>query len=412
MKKTRTKLLILILVSNTVLFLVIIIVYHAAAIRHFLRDAERTLQNEITAISENPSAPYQPTYLTGNIAYLYLDTEGKVRLYDSDAFDSLMQYRREIGIEKEEIGKLCAETDMQSGQFYPYRTQRSYYVITCLDDYREQTGLVMVMYINIEPFIQYANSVNWVLFGLYIGISLIMGFIGLQMGSRIDSARDAQQRFFQNSSHELKTPLMSIQGYAEGIQMGVQEPEKASGVILRESERMAKLVEELLYISRLDAGQFQPHWKEADIREVIYDSIRTAQPLAEQKPCEIVIDRIDSAARAVCDEEQLTRALSNLLVNAVYHCRTEVHIWCRCETKHIMILIHNNGEQIPAEVQPHLFDRFYTGHQGGSGIGLSIAMEVIHLHHGRLRMENDSDGVTCGVWIPYDGRGFSHQRAT
>ena len=402
MNKTRTKLLILILVSNTVLFLVIIIVYHAAALRHFLRDAERTLQNEITAISENPSAPYQPTYLTGNIAYLYLDTEGKVRLDDSDAFESLMQYRKEISTEKEEIGRLCTEMDIQSGQFYPYRTQRSYYVITCLDDYREQTGLVMVMYINIEPFIQYAKSVNLVLFGLYIGISFIMGYIGLQMGNRIDSARDAQQRFFQNSSHELKTPLMSIQGYAEGIQMGVQEPEKASGVILRESERMAKLVEELLYISRLDAGQFQPHWKEADIREVIYDSIRTAQPLAGQKPCEIVIDFMDQAAKAVCDEEQLTRALSNLMVNAVYHCRKEVRIWCRCEPKYIMILIHNDGERISAEIQPHLFDRFYTGHQGGSGIGLSIAMEVIRLHHGRLRMDNDRDGVTCGVWIPYN----------
>ena len=177
---------------------------------------------------------------------------------------------------------------------------------------------------------------------------------------------------------------------------------KAAAVILRESERMAKLVEELLYISRLDAGKMPLHFEESDMHELIYDCVRIAQPLAEQKSCDIRIDSIDPAARAICDEEQLTRALSNLLVNAVYHCRTEVQIRCQCEPKQMMILIHNDGEQIPANHLPHLFDRFYTGHHGGSGIGLSIAMEVIWLHHGRLRMENDRDGVTCCVWIPYN----------
>ncbi|MCR4644196.1 MAG: hypothetical protein K5695_02145 [Oscillospiraceae bacterium] len=171
---------------------------------------------------------------------------------------------------------------------------------------------------------------------------------------------------------------------------------------------MAKLVEELLYISRLDAGKMPLHFEESDMHELIYDCVRIAQPLAEQKSCDIRIDSIDPDARAICDEEQLTRALSNLLVNAVYHCRTEVQIRCQCEPKQMMILIHNDGEQIPANHLPHLFDRFYTGHHGGSGIGLSIAMEVIRLHHGRLRMENDRDGVTCCVWIPYNSKGFIH----
>ena len=400
MKRTRNKLLLLILISNTILFLVIIAAYHLAASNHFLRDAERTLQNEIAALDESSGAAYQPTYLTGNIAYLYLDAQGNLQIDETDSFGERMQYRKEMISEKAEIGRMFQENEMQSGVCVSYRTARSYYVIAALDDYLDETGLVLVMYINIAPFIRYAKSVNLVLLSLYFGISVIMGLVGLHMGSRIDNVREAEQRFFQNSSHELKTPLMAIQGYAEGIQLGIQEPKRASGIILRESELMAKLVEELLYISRLDAGNFCPNMQETDVREVIFDSIRMAEAIAEQKGCRIIVEPMHQPARAVCDEQQLTRAVLNVLTNAVHHCDNEVRIQCICEERHIEIRIHNDGDQIPAEIIPHIFERFYTGRQGGSGIGLSIAMEVVRLHHGKIRMVNENDGVTCCITLP------------
>ncbi len=400
MKQTRNKLLLLILISNTVLFLVIIAVYHLADSNHFLRDAERTLQNEIAALDESSGAAYQPTYLTGNIAYLYLDAQGRLQTDETDSFGERMYYRKEMITEKAEIGRMFQENEIQSGVCVPYRTARSYYVITALDDYLDETGLVLVMYINIAPFIRYAKSVNLVLFSLYIGISVIMGMVGVHMGGRIDNVREAEQRFFQNSSHELKTPLMAIQGYAEGIQLGIQDSRRAAGIILRESEQMAKLVEELLYISRLDAGYFCPNMQETELREVIFDSIRMAESLAEQKECQIIVEPINQLTRAVCDEQQLTRAVLNVLTNAVHHCDNEVRIQCICEERHIEIRIHNDGDQIPAEIIPHIFERFYTGRQGGSGIGLSIAMEVVRLHHGKIRMVNENDGVTCCITLP------------
>ena len=99
-----------------------------------------------------------------------------------------------------------------------------------------------------------------------------------------------QQTFFQNASHELKTPLMAIQGYAEGIQAGVMDTASAAEVILEESDRMTELVEELLDISKIDMGRQQLALSETDIRELLYDSIRAVEPTAAASGITIVPD--------------------------------------------------------------------------------------------------------------------------
>lgn len=99
----------------------------------------------------------------------------------------------------------------------------------------------------------------------------------------MERAHESQNWFFQNVSHELKTPMMAVQGCAEGIHTGVLEPVEASGVILEENERMSSLIEELLALSKLEAGQIKADFHSSDVRELLYDCMRSTETLAKQK---------------------------------------------------------------------------------------------------------------------------------
>ncbi len=107
-----------------------------------------------------------------------------------------------------------------------------------------------------------------------------MCLLGFRFGRDIEKEAERQQTFFQNASHELKTPLMAIQGYAEGIQAGVMDTASAAEVILAESDRMTELVDELLDISKIDMGRQPLALSEMDVRELLYDSIRAVEPAA------------------------------------------------------------------------------------------------------------------------------------
>ena len=102
---------------------------------------------------------------------------------------------------------------------------------------------------------RYIVTLNWAFFAVLLAISSVMCLLGFRFGRDIEKEAERQQTFFQNASHELKTPLMAIQGYAEGIQAGIMDTGSAAEVILEESDRMTELVEELLDISKIDMGR-------------------------------------------------------------------------------------------------------------------------------------------------------------
>ncbi len=136
------------------------------------------------------------------------------------------------------------------------------------------------MYIDIGPITRYIVTLNWAFFGVLLAISSVMCLLGFRFGRDIEKEAERQQTFFQNASHELKTPLMAIQGYAEGIQAGVMDAGGAAEVILAESDRMTELVDELLDISKIDMGRQPLALSEMDVRELLYDSIRAVEPAA------------------------------------------------------------------------------------------------------------------------------------
>ena len=243
-------------------------------------------------------------------------------------------------------------------------------------------------------------TLNWVFFAVLLAISSVMCLLGFRFGRDIEKEAERQQTFFQNASHELKTPLMAIQGYAEGIQAGVMDTGGAADVILEESDRMTELVEELLDISKIDMGRQRLTLSETDIRELLYDSIRAVEPTAAASGITIVPDFPEEPVMVSCDDTRLRRAVTNILSNGVRYARSELRLTCRADKRHVTIRIQDDGDGIAEEDLPHIFDRFYMGKSGKSGIGLALTQGIIHLHKGTIRARNVDTGAVFEITLP------------
>ena len=257
-----------------------------------------------------------------------------------------------------------------------------------------------IMYIDIGPITRYIVTLNWAFFGVLLAISSVMCLLGFRFGRDIEKEAERQQTFFQNASHELKTPLMAIQGYAEGIQAGVMDAASAAEVILEESDRMTELVDELLDISKIDMGRQPLALSEMDIRELLYDSVRAVEPAAAAGGIAIVPDFPDEPVTVSCDDARLRRAVTNILSNGVRYARSKLRLTCRTEKRHVTIRIQDDGDGIAEADLPHIFDRFYMGKSGKSGIGLALTREIIHLHRGTIRAYNGDTGAVFEITLP------------
>ena len=256
------------------------------------------------------------------------------------------------------------------------------------------------MYIDIGPITRYIVTLNWAFFGVLLAISSVMCLLGFRFGRDIEKEAERQQTFFQNASHELKTPLMAIQGYAEGIQAGVMDTGGAAEVILAESDRMTELVDELLDISKIDMGRQRLTLSEMDVRELLYDSIRAVEPAAAASGITIAPDFPEEPIPVKCDDTQIRRAVTNILTNGLRYARSKLCLTCRPDKRNVIIRIQDDGDGIAEGDLPHIFERFYMGKSGKSGIGLALTKEIIHLHKGTIRAYNGDSGAVFEIMLP------------
>ena len=174
----------------------------------------------------------------------------------------------------------------------------------------------------------------------------------------------------------------------------------AAEVILAESDRMTELVEELLDISKIDMGRQQLAFSEMDIRELLYDSIRAVEPAAAASGIAIVPDFPEEPVMVSCDDTRLRRAVTNILSNGVRYARSELRLTCRADRRQVTIRIQDDGDGIAEADLPHIFDRFYMGKSGKSGIGLALTKEIVHLHRGTIRAYNVDTGAVFEITLP------------
>ena len=402
MKNIKLRIVYLILCSALLLFALFMLAVNLIIPVHFVREAKKALISE--AEYQNRTIPYtddesflddewndtEEHFLTPSIVFLELEDGYQPNTWNRDA------YRLE-----KELLEYCAGRDITLDQCYTFKTDRHHLIfLSAQEDYADgEEPYSYIMYIDIGPITRYIVTLNWVFFGVLLAISSVMCLLGFRFGRNIEKEAERQQTFFQNASHELKTPLMAIQGYAEGIQAGVMDTSSAAEVILEESDRMTELVDELLDISKIDMGRQQLALSEMDVRELLYDSIRAVEPAAAGGIA-IVPDFPETPVMVSCDDTRLRRAVTNILSNGVRYARSQLRLTCRTDKRNATIRIQDDGDGIAEEDLPHIFDRFYMGKSGKSGIGLALTKEIVHLHKGTIRAYNGETGAVFEISIP------------
>ena len=401
MKNIKLRIVYLILGAALLLFALFMLAVNLIIPAHFVREAKKALISE--AQQENRTIPYtdederddddwedaEGHFFTPSIVFLELENDNRPTSRDTYRLEkALLAY--------------CSGRELTPGQCNSFKTGEHHLIFMSVqEDYgNSEEPYAYLMYIDIGPITRYIVTLNWVFFAVLLAISSVMCLLGFRFGRDIEKEAERQQTFFQNASHELKTPLMAIQGYAEGIQAGVMDTGSAAEVILAESDRMTELVEELLDISKIDMGRQQLALSEADIRELLYDSLRAVEPAAAGSGIAIVPDLPETPVTVSCDDTRLRRAVTNILTNGVRYARSELRLTCRADKRHVTIWIQDDGDGIAAEDLPHIFDRFYMGKSGKSGIGLALTKEIIHLHRGTIRAYNGDTGAVFEISLP------------
>ena len=401
MKNIKLRIVYLILGSALLLFTLFVLAVNVIIPSHFVTEAKKALLNE--AEYQNRTVPYtydEPDYdedweegyfFTPSIVFLELEDGYRPNTWNRDAY-----------LLEKKLLEYCAGRDITLDQCYTFKTDRHHLIFMfAQEDYGDgEEPYSYIMYIDIGPITRYIVTLNWVFFAVLLAISSVMCLLGFRFGRDIEKEAERQQTFFQNASHELKTPLMAIQGYAEGIQAGVMDAGGAAEVILEESDRMTELVEELLDISKIDMGRQQLALSEMDVRELLYDSIRAVEPAAAASGITIAPDFPEEPVVVSCDDTRLRRAVTNILSNGVRYARSELRLTCRADKRHVTIRIQDDGDGIAEEDIPHIFDRFYMGRSGKSGIGLALTKEIVHLHKGTIRAYNGDTGAVFEISIP------------
>ena len=401
MKNIKLRIVYLILGAALLLFALFMLAVNLIIPAHFVREAKKALISE--AQYQNRTIPYtdeesiydegeeEGNFFTPSIVFLELDDGYRPNTWNRDSYH----------LEKKLL-EYCAGRDIALNQCYTFKTDRHHLIFMSVQEEQDdwEKPYAYIMYIDIGPITRYIVTLNWAFFAVLLAISSVMCLLGFRFGRDIEKEAERQQTFFQNASHELKTPLMAIQGYAEGIQAGVMDTGSAAEVILKESDRMTELVDELLDISKIDMGRQPLALSEMDVRELLYDSMRAVEPIAAGGGITITPDFPETPVMVSCDDTRLRRAVTNILSNGVRYARSQLHLTCRTEKRHVTIRIQDDGDGIAEADLPHIFDRFYMGKSGKSGIGLALAKEIIHLHKGTIRAYNGDSGAVFEISIP------------
>ncbi|HET8623103.1 MAG TPA: ATP-binding protein, partial [Gemmatimonadales bacterium] len=218
--------------------------------------------------------------------------------------------------------------------------------------------------------------------------------------------------FVANVSHELKTPLTSISGYAETIL--TDHPDAAVTrrfleIILSNARRMQRLVDDLLDLSRIEAGRWQPEQDVVDVVAAVQEVWSGLADRAESRRIELSLNTAPGAETVWADPDGLRQVLLNLLDNSLRYSRPGGRVSCSTtvQTGGIVLSVSDTGAGIASEHLPRIFERFYRAdhsrsrEEGGTGLGLAIVKHVVEAHDGRVWAESERGrGTTVSCWFP------------
>lgn len=239
-----------------------------------------------------------------------------------------------------------------------------------------------------------------------------------RMTEEVQRSQQTLRDFLANISHELKTPLTSIRGFSEAMLDGTIDDregvDRSARIISDESNRVLRLVQELLDLSRIESGQVSMEQDEIDLRELFEHVGEVFALRAEEAGVEMDV-AVLGRARIVGDFDRLEQVMNNLLDNALRYTPAggRVRVACRdLQPGTLQVTVSDSGPGIPAQDLPHLFERFYrsAANQGNSqrkgyGLGLAISREIVRAHGGEIWATSEQGhGTTFVFTLPTAGR--------
>ena len=229
------------------------------------------------------------------------------------------------------------------------------------------------------------------------------------MAGELGTADKMKNDFISSVSHELRTPLTAIKGWAETMQLdGFNDKrtlEKGMGIIIKETERLGGIVEEVLDFSRIQQDRMVLIMDKVDILAELDESIYMQKERAAKENKHITYEAPDLLPVVIGDRNRLRQVFINIIDNALKYSSSDgvVNITVELVADHIIITVADNGCGISAEDLPKVKQKFYKANQTvrGSGIGLAVADEIVRLHNGELDIDStEGVGTTVSISIP------------
>jgi len=227
--------------------------------------------------------------------------------------------------------------------------------------------------------------------------------------SQIQEFDNNRKTLIANISHDLRTPMTMIQGYAETIHAGMyqneEERKKYTDIILRRSRYMDKLLQKLLEISQLDMSKDQIHLEKTNVSELLRRIAGDYVPVLENRGLEFDIEIPDESIHALIDTHLIERALRNLIENSIQYGSDGGYLGLVLEVNDnkVEVSISDRGPGIPADQQELVFERFFRGSEGregeGIGIGLSIVQEIASAHEGHVKLVSIPNEKTIFTFV-------------
>ena len=246
-----------------------------------------------------------------------------------------------------------------------------------------------------------------------------------RMAGQVEANERTMQEFMADVSHELRTPLTSIRGFTQALTDGtVEDPEqqqRSVQVIDDEARRMLRLVEQLLDLSRMEAGELRLRREAVDVRELTHHVADVFEQRAEESGLTLTVTVDEDAPAIIGDYDRLVQVLTNLVANAVQHTTAgSVALTAVADRGGGVLLgVSDTGAGIAPEHLPRLFDRFYRAADGGprrgTGLGLAISREIVRAHGGEIWAESlVSEGTSVRLRLPLhppDGESSTQREA-
>ncbi|CAM3687260.1 HAMP domain-containing sensor histidine kinase [Aeromicrobium ponti] len=218
--------------------------------------------------------------------------------------------------------------------------------------------------------------------------------------------RSNRREFFANISHELRTPITYLEGYANALENNLYRTEDEKRqylqIIQQEAGRMSKLVQDLFELSKMEEGKLALHFEEIDLIEVVENALLKTKIKAQEKRLQLEFNKVYHLPTIYADGLRMEQIVINLIENAIrYTEKGTINIKLTSDPDRVKLTVEDTGIGIPNEDVPYLFERFYRVEKsrsrefGGSGLGLAIVKQLVELQNGTISVKSDVGKGTC-----------------